>query len=149
MEIIVVFAGQGLPRNIEAVNIACQTRGLFHGNGMGYARFKKHATNFNGISDGRLGAPRFIPSGRTAASPIKAICKASMKPTAWAYFFIFKTSGGPVPFTTEDRRHGANFRCYTESSASVRHFEKTSHLRRAIPEYRAIGARLYSRCSQG
>src|ERR1700681_5056151 len=63
MAIIVVFARQGLRRNIEAVKIACQTRGLFHGNGMGYTRFKKHASNFSGIGDGRLCAPRLIASG--------------------------------------------------------------------------------------
>src|ERR1700681_1497353 len=90
-----------------------------------------------------------VLSGCSAAPPIAAICKAGMRHTARAYFFIFKASDDPERFTTEDCRHGVNFRCYTKSSASVRHFEKTSHLRRAIPEYRAIGARIYSWRSQG
>src|ERR1700730_18996723 len=90
MEIVIVFARQGLRRNMEAVEMASQTRGLFRGKGMGYARFKKHATNFSGISDGRLCAPRFIPSGRTAASPIKAICKAKHESYGVGIFLHFQ-----------------------------------------------------------
>jgi hypothetical protein len=58
MEIIVVFARQGRRRDIQIIELACQTRGLIHGNGLRYAGFKKHATNFNGIGDGRLCALR-------------------------------------------------------------------------------------------
>ena len=53
MKVIVVFAGQRLGRRIETVEIAGQARGLFHGNRVSHAGFKKHATNLNGNSEGR------------------------------------------------------------------------------------------------
>ena len=89
MKIIVVFAGQRLRSDVETVKIAGQASGLFHTDGMGYAGFKKHATNFSGIGDGRLCAVvcRVLLRGGHAEFVV-----------THGNFFIFKTSGGPETF---------------------------------------------------
>ena len=53
MKVIVVFAGQRFCYRGEAVNFTRKTRGLFHGNRVSHAGFKKHATNLNDNSEGR------------------------------------------------------------------------------------------------
>ena len=63
MEIVVVFARQRLSRDIKTVKVTREARGFFYANGPSYSGFKKHATNFSGIGDERLCAPRFISSG--------------------------------------------------------------------------------------